>query len=226
MIEIIIADSNHLIRSGLNAILKQYDDFRVLGEASNADQLEEMIVAFKPSIVLIDFASKGFEVNDIPRCIKKYSLVKFVAITGEQSGNTIVHALRAGITSYIKKDCDVNEIVDSVRETYNGGRFFCGQILDAIRKESIDVEDLNIVEMNCEPVNISEREMEVIKLIAQGYTNQEIADKLFLSHHTVNTHRKNIMSKLGVNNTAAIVMYAVKTELVSPNHFLFSAVNS
>jgi DNA-binding NarL/FixJ family response regulator len=116
--------------------------------------------------------------------------------------------------------------VDSIRETFGGGRFFCGQILDSIRKESIDIEDLNIAEMSCEPVNISEREMEVIKLIAQGNTNQEIADKLFLSHHTVNTHRKNIMAKLGVKNTAAIVMYAVKTELVSPNHFLFSAVNS
>jgi DNA-binding NarL/FixJ family response regulator len=226
MIEIVIADSNHLVRCGLNAILSQYDDFRVLGEASNSEQLEEMVASFKPSVVLIDFASKGFEVNTIPRCVRKYSLVRFVAITGDQSGNTIVQALRAGITSYIKKDCDVNEIVDSIRETFGGGRFFCGQILDSIRKESIDIEDLNIAEMSCEPVTISEREMEVIKLIAQGNTNQEIADKLFLSHHTVNTHRKNIMAKLGVNNTAAIVMYAVKTELVSPNHFLFSAVNS
>lgn len=226
MIEIVIADSNHLVRCGLNAILSQYEDFRVLGEASTAEQLEEMVTAFKPAVVLIDFASKGFEVGTIQRCIRKYSLVRFVAITGDQSGNTIVQALRSGITSYIKKDCDIHEIVDSIRETYSGGRFFCGQILDSIRKESIDVEDLDIAEMNCEPVTISEREMEVIKLIAQGHTNQEIADKLFLSHHTVNTHRKNIMAKLGVNNTAAIVMYAVKTELVSPNHFLFSAVNS
>jgi DNA-binding CsgD family transcriptional regulator len=81
-------------------------------------------------------------------------------------------------------------------------------------------------EFNCEPVSISDRELEIIKLIAEGYTNNEIAEKLFLSHHTVNTHRKNILQKLGVNNTASIVMYAVKTQLVSPNKFLFSPVNS
>jgi DNA-binding CsgD family transcriptional regulator len=71
-------------------------------------------------------------------------------------------------------------------------------------------------------VSITERELEIITLIAEGYTNVEIAEKLFLSPHTVNTHRKNILQKLGVNNTAAIVMYAVKTQLVSPNKFLFS----
>jgi DNA-binding NarL/FixJ family response regulator len=136
-----------------------------------------------------------------------------------------VNALRAGVTSYIKKDCDVHEIVDSIRETAKGGRFFCGQILEAIRREAIDVNDLDIVELSCEPVVISDRELEVIKLIAEGYTNVEIAEKLFLSPHTVNTHRKNIMQKLGVNNTAAIVMYAVKSQLVSPNKFLFSPVN-
>ena len=87
------------------------------------------------------------------------------------------------------------------------------------------MNDLDIVELSCEPVVISDRELEVIKLIAEGYTNVEIAEKLFLSPHTVNTHRKNIMQKLGVNNTAAIVMYAVKSQLVSPNKFLFSPVN-
>jgi DNA-binding NarL/FixJ family response regulator len=109
-----------------------------------------------------------------------------------------------------------------VRETAAGGRFFCGQILNTIRKESIDVNDLELTEFNCEAVSITERELEIITLIAEGYTNVEIAEKLFLSPHTVNTHRKNILQKLGVNNTAAIVMYAVKTQLVSPNKFLFS----
>jgi DNA-binding CsgD family transcriptional regulator len=84
------------------------------------------------------------------------------------------------------------------------------------------VNDLELTEFNCEAVSITERELEIITLIAEGYTNVEIAEKLFLSPHTVNTHRKNILQKLGVNNTAAIVMYAVKTQLVSPNKFLFS----
>jgi DNA-binding NarL/FixJ family response regulator len=219
---IIIADSNQLIRSGLNAVLSQYSDFEMLGQAASESQLLEVMESFTPDIILIDFAARDFSVDVIPRCLKLAPRARIVAITGEQSGMTIVTALRAGVVSYIKKDCDIHEIVESVRETASGGRFFCGQILETLRKEAIVVDDLGIVDYNCEPVSISEREMEVIKLIAEGYTNNEIADKLFLSPHTVNTHRKNIMQKLGVNNTAAIVMYAVKTQLVSPNKFLFS----
>lgn len=222
MAKIIIADSNHLIRTGLNAIISQYNQFQLLGEAGNETELCDMVRNFNPDIILIDFAAKDFSIDVIPRCIKINNRLKFVAITGEQTGNTIVSALRAGVTSYIKKDCDIHEIVDSIKETADGGRFFCGQILQTIRREAIDINDLNLSEFNCEPVAISERELEIIKYIAEGYTNIEIAEKLFLSPHTVNTHRKNILQKLGVNNTASIVMYAVKTNLVSPNKFLFS----
>jgi DNA-binding NarL/FixJ family response regulator len=222
MIRIVIADSNHLIRSGLNAVLSQYDDFTLIGEAVTGAKLLEMVTSFRPDIVLLDFAARDFEIDVVQRCLRVSPQTRFVAITGEQSGITIVNALRAGIVSYIKTDCDIHEIVNSIRETHQGGRFFCGQILESIRRESIDVQDLQLGELSCEPVSISERELEVIKLIAEGYTNNEIAAKLFLSPHTVNTHRKNIMQKLGVNNTAAIVLYAVKTDLISPNKFLFS----
>jgi DNA-binding NarL/FixJ family response regulator len=222
MSKVIIADSNQLIRTGLNAILSQYDEFQIVAEASSDDQLIEAVRSFTPDIVLLDFAAKNFTIDVILRIHRTHTRTKIVAITGEQSGMTIVSAIRAGVKSYIKKDCDIHEIVDSIRETTRGGQFFCGQVLNTLRKEAIDVNDLDIAEFNCEPVTISERELEVIKWIAEGYTNNEIAEKLFLSPHTVNTHRKNILQKLGVNNTAAIVMYAVKTQLVSPNKFLFS----
>ena len=92
-----------------------------------------------------------------------------------------------------------------------------------IKEESINIDEIDSEELNCAPVSISEREMEIIALIAEGFTNQEIAEKLFLSSHTINTHRKNIMAKLGVKNTAGIVMYAIKAQLVSPNKYLFSS---
>ena len=93
-------------------------------------------------------------------------------------------------------------------------------------EDGVDLDDVQFEPMSCEPISLSTRELEVITLIAEGSTNTQIASKLFLSNHTVNTHRKNIMRKLGVNNTAGIVMYAVKSQLVSPNKFLFASSNS
>ena len=85
------------------------------------------------------------------------------------------------------------------------------------------MNDIDFESFSCEAVILSDRENEIIKLIAEGLTNAQIAEQLFLSNHTINTHRKNIMAKLGVKNTAGIVIYAVKTNLVSPNKFLFAA---
>lgn len=221
-INLIIADSNQLIRFGLRSVFKSMQGFSVVAEVANQDELAECLKSFETDVVIIDFASFGFSVDCIPALRKMHPNLHFVAITGEQSALTIISALKAGIASYIKKDCDIQEIISAVQETGAGGRFFCGQILETLRKEDIDPEDSAIREFTCEPVNLSVRELEVITLIAEGYTNIEIAEKLFLSNHTVNTHRKNIMNKLGVNNTASIVMYAVKTNLVSPNRFLFA----
>ena len=107
-------------------------------------------------------------------------------------------------------------------ETQKGNKFFCGQILETIQKAQIDVNDLDFDSFSCDAVVLSERENEIIVLIAEGFTNNQIAEELFLSNHTITTHRKNIMAKLGVKNTAGIVMYAVKTNLVSPNKYLFA----
>ena len=127
--------------------------------------------------------------------------------------------------SYVKKDCELSEIVNAVNETSRGNKFFCGQILETIQKAEIDVNDLDFDSFSCEAVVLSQRENEIIKLVAEGNTNGKIAELLFLSNHTINTHRKNIMAKLGVKNTAGIVMYAVKMNIVSPNKFLFAPSN-
>jgi DNA-binding NarL/FixJ family response regulator len=148
-----------------------------------------------------------------------------LAITPEQSAQVLVDALRSGVTSYVKKDCSFPEILEAVKATNDGNKFFCGEILETIQEENLNVEDIEMDNFTCDPVLISKRESEVISMIAEGFTNAQIAEKLFLSAHTVNTHRKNIMSKLGVKNTAGIVMYAVKTNLISPNKFLFTADN-
>jgi DNA-binding NarL/FixJ family response regulator len=223
MINVLIADDNFLVRAGLRSVLTQSKDYQIVAEVTNDFELNDALSVFEIDVILMDYTALGFTLNNVNRWLRKSPSLKWIAITGNESGAVMVGALRSGFQSYIRKDCDFHEIIDSIKETHSGSRFFCGKVLDQIRRENINVEDLEILETDCQAVVISDRELEVIRFIAEGYTNAEIAENLYLSQHTVNTHRKNIMHKLGVNNTAAIVMYAVKTKLVSPNKFLFSA---
>ncbi len=222
---LVLADSNEIVRIGLRTVLSSERNIEIVGEAKSSIGLLELIKSFPTDIIMIDYTSSNFTIDVIPQILQKYPALLIVAITPEQSAQTLVNALKSGVKSYVKKDCDSMEIINSVRETWRGNNFFCGQILETIRDASIDVNDIDFDAFSCEPITLSERETEIITLIAEGLTNNQIADGLFLSSHTINTHRKNIMAKLGVKNTAGIVMYAVKTNLVSPNKFLFAADN-
>lgn len=222
-IQVVLADSNLLIGLGLDVVFKPVDDIELNGQAESFTQLLEKMKVAPADVVLMDFTSPGFYLECIAELLVEYPKTRVVAITPDQDGHTIVNALKAGVTSYVKKNCDFDEIVSSVRATAEGSKFFCGKILETIHSTEIDLDDKSIESFNCEPVHLSVREQEIITLIAEGMTNANIAERLFISPHTVNTHRKNIMQKLGVKNTASIVMYAVKSNLVNVNKFLFSS---
>lgn len=220
---LLLADSNELIRVGLKSTLSGLAEVHSIIEISNGKQLIDVAQQGGIAVVLIDYTAEGFDIDDVIASLRLNPSLKFIGLTYLQSPQTLVDALRGGVMSYIKKDCDLQEISDAVIETAKGNKFFCGKILETINKSNLDVDDIDHGLLTCDPVLMSDRENEIIVLIAEGYTNDQIAEMLFLSKHTVNTHRKNILFKLGVKNTAGIVMYAVKTQLVSPNKFLFAA---
>mgnify|MGYP001174801763 FL=1 len=219
---IVIADSNELVRLGIRTAMKNDANVEIVGEACSSEELLEIIANFGADVIVIDYTADGFEIDVLPKILTVYKDLKVLAITPEQSASTLVNALKLGVMSYVKKDCSLAEIVDAVKETGKGNKFFCGQILETIQEAKLDVDDIDLDAFSCEPIILSKRELEIIVLIAEGNTNGAIAEQLFLSNHTINTHRKNIMSKLGVRNTAGIVMYAVKTNLISPIKFLFA----
>ena len=220
-IRITIADSHFLSRKGLAVVLNENADFILLAEALSTSDLINQSKFYKPDLIIIDYTSANFTLDGLQQIVKKYPKAKLLAITDVQSNAVVSKALKTGVTSHLLKDCDQDEIVEAIYKTAKGEQFMCGKIVTHI----LEVKPENAIEYTCEGLNISDREMEIIKLIAEGSSNKEVADKLFLSTHTVTTHRKNIMNKLGVNNTAGLVLFAVRENLVSPNHFLFSAVN-
>jgi len=223
-IKLIIADGSEVSRLGLKTMFQKSEEVEVVGEANSSAELVSLVGEFKPDVVLIDYGSKEFTIDIVPKIGLKNSAVGFVGITPYNSGKTIVSALKVGVDSHVKKDCSVTEVKNAVMATAKGEKFFCAELVELMRNENIDFEKIEL-DVIKEPGALSERELEIIKLIAEGYTNAQISVVLYISNHTVNTHRKNIMKKLGVNNTAGIVMFAVKSNLVSPNKFMFSPQN-
>ena len=223
--KVVLSDSNELALAGLRAILSVDKSIEIVGDARSKVELIEMLSLFDVDVVLVDFTANQFTIDIISEISESFPSINTLAITPEQSAQVLVDALRLGVTSYVKKDWSINEIIDAVKETANGNKFFCGTIVETIQEANLNVEDIDYDAFSCDSIIISKREQEIIVLISEGLTNTQIAEKLFLSTHTVNSHRKNIMAKLGVKNTAGIVMYAVKSNLISPNKFLFTASN-
>ncbi len=214
-IKIIIADSSLLIREGLKALISSQTDLKVVAEAECSDDLNNIKLLRGADVLIIDFTEVDFKPEDIAKAIVVNPKLKVLAISNQISKPHILRAIEAGISGYVLKDCDRDEILEAVIKTNDGKNFFCGKILDAIMVNHDNTANLGEIASCCEPVDISNREMEIIRLIAEGLTNKDIADKLFLSAHTVNTHRKNIMQKLGIGNTAGLVMYALKEKIIT-----------
>jgi len=208
MIDILIANNNLIVGEGLKTILQSQYRNRVLGVVDSKESLIQSSKKYFPDLIVIDYSNEKFGVDCIAEIRKIYKNTKVIAITDVQPKQTILKALKSGVDSYLLDDCQKPEILEAIEDTTKGKQFYCGHVIDIISEKEDEASD------GCEGVSLSERELEVIKLISEGLTNKEIADNLCLSTHTVNTHRKNIMNKLGIKNTAGIVIYAFKENII------------
>jgi DNA-binding NarL/FixJ family response regulator len=223
MIKVLIADKNFLSRIGLELLVGELKGFELAPTVcGDKHDLVSQLQLSKPNLLIADFISLGIDIDELKGIIKKFPKTKFMVITEMLSKNELNKILESGVTSYLLKDCDKTEILEAVNSTIKGDKFVCGKIISflTVAKE-IKTTNSFIKSLGCDGVAVTEREIDIIRGIAEGLSNKLIADKLKLSTHTVNTHRKNIMSKLGVNNTAGVVMFAVKNQLLETNFNLF-----
>ena len=215
MYKLLVADSSFLVREGLKSLLLGMPSFELLEVADNK-LLTQEIRKSKPHVLVIDPVSFEISHEQMWALKGEFPGVQILAITNLLPKKEISSYLDKGVTGYLLKDCDRDEIREAIESTRKGERFLCGKIADALLAEAeVKVTPVYTRKLSCEGFVVSEREIEVIKLIALGLSNKQIADKLCLSLHTVNTHRKNILQKLKVNNTAGVVMFAVKNNLLS-----------
>lgn len=216
MISVLIADNNYLSRLGLYTLLNTSSNFEVdYIDDSNFENLVSTIKKNKPRILVLDFESLSYSVQQISTLIKTFRRLQILAITDYLAKADMQAVLDAGVRSYLLKECDKEEIIEALHATYNNERFLCGKVAYYLT-QSDDQLSLkpDMDKVSCQGLGITDRELDVIRLISEGLSNKLIADKLELSTHTVNTHRKNIMTKLNIPNTAGIVMFAVKNKLL------------
>jgi DNA-binding NarL/FixJ family response regulator len=217
-ISIIIADGHYLIRHGLKCLFNRSPEFRLLGEASNEDQLFQLLDEKKPEILILDPHQKDvFSLETIAKINQDYPGINFIVISGDWEKGVVYKTLELGVSCYLTKECDDKEIFDSVVSVSGGERFFCKKILNLIWEKSFGKES------DCTGTPLSNREVEIVKLVACGKITKEIAAELKLSPHTVYTHRKNIMRKLNLNSTPELVLYAVNAGIIEPDNQKLSA---
>lgn len=204
---ILIVDKSYVFAEGLKSVLSDLPVKPILLSTQVLTDIDKQIKNFLPDILFIDYGDPLIGVLHLKKLRQKFLPVKFIAITEEKNRETFLEAMRSGIDSHLLKCCSKEEILEAVETVKKGKRFYCGQIIQLLEQNTTG-------DINCQGFSLSAREIEIIRLIAEGYTNKEIADQLCLSIHTVNTHRKNIMQKLGIKNTAGIVIYAVKENII------------
>lgn len=213
MARLIIFDDHEIFSRGLQLLLEEFKDIEVSATASTPDQLLTAISEKPYDILLLDVQVPEIEPEAMLQKIRAINpLAKVIYLTMMRGTRYIHRLLKFNIQGYVLKDAPVEELVKAIRKVHQGGTYY-SEAINVVddgeeAKQTIIINDAKIEQI------LSKREVEVLKLICKEYTNPDIAKKLFLSIDTVNTHRKNIFLKLGVNNTAGMVRYALQHKLL------------
>ncbi len=208
---IIIADAQHLARIGLSQLLSQ--DYKVY-EATDGSQAIQLVRDLKPQLIILDYNLPGsFSEENIFLIKTLFQEVKILVISADENEKRILAVSELGIHGFLTKECDTEEIIEAVKAILKGGKIFCNKVL------SIIINNINqkVIDPNCEPTSLTKREIEIVILITQGFTNKGIAENLRLSPHTIHAHRKNIMKKIAAKSTSDVVLYAINTGLIKTN---------
>lgn len=209
MIRILLVDDHEMVRIGVSAYLQAQLDMEVIGEAVNGEEAVQLALKLRPDVILMDMVMpvmNGAEATEA--IIRDWPEAKIMIVTSFLDDDKVYPALKAGAVSYILKTSKASRIADSIRETMNGTPVLEPEVMTKMMKQMRHSKVLH--------EDLTEREMEILLLLANGYTNQEIADELFIALKTVKTHVSNLLAKLEVHDRTQAVIYAFQHKLVSP----------
>jgi len=206
-ISIVLADDHAVVRSGLRMLLEAEDDLEVVAEAGDVDGTSRTVLGYKPTVLVLDLNMPGgSSLEAIPSMLERSPDTAIVVLTMQEDPAFAREALRAGAKGYVLKQAAGTELVQAVRAAAGGGTWLNPEL--GARIATAETTPTG------PPGDLTEREVEVLSLIALGHTNSEIAAQLYLSVRTVETHRSHIQRKLGLSSRAELVRYALDNDLI------------
>ena len=213
MISIILVDDHVIMRDGLRHLLYEESDIEVIGEADNGRKAVKLALEKKPDIVIMDIAMQDMNGIEATRQIKSNNPeIKVIALSMHSERQIVVGVFRAGASGYLLKESSSLELVDAIRTIHLGRKYLSQKISDIVLQEISDVKkDTKEIGVDV----LTNRECEILQLISEGNSTKKIAEVLFISPKTVESHRANIMEKLNIHNIPELTKYAIRAGLTS-----------
>lgn len=213
-VRIMIADDHPLVRSGLRALLERDGEFQVIAEAADGYEAIDLAVLHKPDVILLDVGMPRLSGPDAAQSIsQKLPAARIVMLSMHSDEAYVLRALKAGARGYLLKASPEQDVIAAIRAVAAGNAYFSPSITKLLVEEYVVEARRRGVEDTYDL--LSTREKEILQLLASGKTNREIAELLFISVATVETHRNNVFQKLHLHNLAELILYAVRKGLIS-----------
>jgi two-component system response regulator NreC len=210
VISVVLVDDHAVVRSGIRLLLERQEDIEVIGEAGNAKDALFRARALQPDVILLDVVMPGESgIEVLPRLLEESPETKVLVLSMQDDPSYVREAFAAGAQGYVLKEAADEEVVSAVREIAKGGRYVHPTL--GARMVAAEAEERAAAEAD----PLSEREREVLRLLALGHTNQEIAGKLYISVRTAESHRAHVMQKLRLATRAELVRYALSRGLLT-----------
>jgi len=214
-IRIFLVDDHQLVRDGIKALLTSADDLRILGEASTGKECFEKIAPEPPDVLILDISlpdTNGIEITK--RVTAEYPGTRVLILSMYTSEDFIFNSVKAGARGYLPKNTSREELLDAIHAIYEGEEFFSDVISRIMLKSYVRKAKEDDLLTQGGPVPLTTREIEILKLFAEGFINKEISDQLDISIRTVETHKNHIMKKLELKSTVELIKYAIRNKIV------------
>lgn len=211
-IKVVIVDDHKIVRDGIISFTLGHESIQIIGEAGDEQELLELLENDTPDVIVMDISLPGKNGIELTAYISKHHPdVKVLMLSALDEGDTILASIEAGAKGFIHKECEEKEFLYAIEVLYLGENYFSKRISSILQSsliKKVHNQDNHIKE------NLSARELDVLKCLAQGCSDKKIAEQLFISLRTVETHKKNIREKLQINSTAELVIYAIKNNII------------